>query len=256
MEITFGKDDLGPAVVIEADTTARVTTPGTNWRKNPGRKEGTTVWRLPEGTDLSRPQTPCPPAFLDVINKTLDKIPTKIIHPAFTTIAESEAKRLYPNIASESAKQFAKFQSFLGSEFGFQLKEQKEMHPFVDDLGPSLLAIVDGAPVMLPEIPPVFLAPADWRISMWWVTNHMIGPLLFPDIADADKVQFRDLNILLSDCPPAMEALVYYHAARAIIIFDAWQGDPEAPHLMYFTKLIAALGIRPLHVTKVTNGTK
>ena len=111
------------------------------------------------------------------------------------------------------------------------------MSNFVDDIGPNLLVIIDNQPSLIPEIPPIYLAPNDWPLAMWQINNHMIGSLLGEDLEDQDKIQFLGLTASHSELSERQKGLYYFHMARFILFFEAWVEDPKTPYLLEFIRL-------------------
>ncbi|MEM9484767.1 MAG: hypothetical protein AAGA83_13890 [Cyanobacteria bacterium P01_F01_bin.116] len=236
-------------MLIEDDSAARLLTNIEEWTldaksslDSPRR-----CWRLAEGRTITRTTNQCPSEYLEVLLTEIDKLPAHTIHPALEHGLESEAQRLLPEISAEANRKFQEFIASLDSEYGFNINSQngQNLVPFSDDIGPNLLTIIDQNPVILPEIPPLYLAPADWRLTMWRVSNYMTGPLPINEIADSEKIQFNGLSLSASELTPELTGLFYFHMARFILFFEAWEANPNAPVLQEFIRLFKG-GIRPI----------
>jgi hypothetical protein len=246
IEVSYAEDSQGPGVIIQGNILGRVTIPSDSWIATLERIDAR-YWRLKKGETLMPVAKPCPSYFEDVLTKEMDTIVVEAIHPSFSMGFYSEAQRLFPEISKQVVFQFNKFLLFLNQTFGFNMQTAKsdKMLPYTDDFGPNLLSLIDGLPTVLPEIPILYLAPENWRKVTWMVTNHMIGPMLIPGIADEEKIKINNLELSIKEYTPFLEGLFYFQAARFIIIFEAWQGNLDAPYLAEFMKIITS-GVRPL----------
>lgn len=257
ISLTFGSDYLGPAILIEGDLDSRILTKTEEWKlgeNHNAARDTLKCWRLSSGKSITRTTNQCPDEFLNILIREIDKIPTTQLHPALVKGLESEAKRLLPTISTDANNQFQEFLALLDSEFGFNLNsnKNKNMLPFVDDIGPCLLTIIDGNPVVLPEIPLTYLAPKEWRLSMWRINNYMIGPLLMDELEDSEQIQFKGLSMASDELTAELKGLFYFHMARFILFFEAWQDNPDAPHLQEFIRLFKS-GIRFLECLAIAN---
>jgi hypothetical protein len=247
--LTYGSDYLGIAILVESALDSRRVTNMEEWKldKATNLDSSKRCWRLSRGKSIERTTNQCPPDFLNVLIREIDKLSTSQVHPALIDGLESEAKRLLPNISADANNKFQEFLALLNSEFNFNISSTKgeNMVPFVDDIGPNLLTLIDQKPVILPEIPPVYLAPSEWRLSMWRVNNYMIGPLLIDELSDNEQIRFDGLSIPKKELTPEAKGLFYFHMARFILFFEAWQRSSDALYLQEFIRLFKG-GIRPL----------
>jgi len=248
ISLTFGSDYLGPAILIEGALNSRILTKTEEWElgaNHNAARDTLKCWRLSSGKSITRTTNQCPDEFLNILIREIDKVHTTQLHPALVKGLESEAKRLLPSISTDANKQFQEFLALLDAEFEFNINstKNKDMAPFVDDIGPYLLTIIDDKPVILPEIPPIYLAPKEWRLSMWRINNYMIGPLLMDELEDSERIQFKGLSIASDELTLELKGLFYFHMARFILFFESWQGNPDALHLQEFIRLFKS-GIR------------
>lgn len=249
IDLTFGSDYLGPALLIENDSAARLLTNTEEWEldSKSSLDSPRRCWRLTDGTAITRTTNQCPSEYLDILLAEIDKLPAHNIHPALEQGLESEAKRLLPEISAEANHKYQEFIALLDSEYGFNIDSQtnQNMVPFSDDIGPNLLTIIDQEPAVLPEISPIYLAPANWRLTMWRVSNYMTGPLLMDELADSERIQFDGLSLSESELTPELTGLFYFHMARFSLFFEAWQANPNASSLQEFIRLFKS-GVRPI----------
>ena len=246
MRLTFGKDYLGPAILVEGPLELRVLTLSDVWKLDGSSDDARKCWRLSCGTSITRTSNKCPDQFLNVFNDEINKLPATEIHPALVNGLESETFRLMPHISTDTNTRFQEFLAILDSEFDFNINscKNKNMVPFVDGMGPNLMTIVDDKPAILPEIPPVYLAPEEWRVSMWRISNYMIGPICMGGLEDNEQIQFDGLRIAPGELTLELKGLFYFHMAISILIFDAnVSGSPHAPYLSEFLRLFSK-GIR------------
>lgn len=241
-DITFGSDNLGQAILIDGQIDNGVLTQApewTIWKDASNVNDERRCWRIPLGKTLERTSNQCPEVFFTFLKNELDKIETNIIHPALANGFESEAKRLFPAISAQANEEFSSFIQSLRKEFNFseEAEKSKSMSKFVDDIGPSLIVLVDKKPSILPEIPLVYLAPSDWVLSMWRINNHMVGPLLDAGLAEENEIQFIGLSIPPNELTNNQKGICYFHMARFVLFFEAWIGNPRAPYLFEFIRL-------------------
>ena len=240
--ITFGSDNLGHAILIDGllDNVVLSQAPEwTIWRDASNMNDKRRCWRIPLGKSLERTSNQCPDDFFIFLKNALDKIETSIIHPALANGFESEAKRVFPAISELANEEFSSFIQLLRTEFGVneEIEKSKSMSKFIDDIGPALIVVVDGKPAILPEIPPVYLAPNDWNLSMWRINNHMVGPLLEDGLEEEKQIQFPGLSVPPNELTSSQKGIYYFHMARFILFFEAWVGLPETPYLLEFIRL-------------------
>jgi hypothetical protein len=242
ISISFGKDYLGHAIIVDSETKSSTLSNSPEWRLVEGSINQTDIrrfWRIHQEKTLERTIGQCPIDFFIFLQQELGKLPVTELHPALVNGFEMEAERLLPNISEKSNTEFKSFIALLKSSYTInELEEQsKVMSNFVDDIGPNLLVIIDNQPSLIPEIPPIYLAPNDWPLAMWQINNHMIGPLLGEDLEDQDKIQFLGLTASLSELSERQKGLYYFHMARFILFFEAWVEDPKTPYLLEFIRL-------------------
>jgi hypothetical protein len=248
IEITYGVDHLGPAIILSGNLSNNTLTGSPLWSKweNANKTDSRHCWRLTKTSELVRATNNSPIEYLKVAENILNTIVADKPHPALTNGYEAEAKRLFSGISTESNNKFVAFIAQIKAQYGIDetLEYNKEMVVFTDDIGPAILTIVDGYPSVLPEIPTVYRAPKDWVLFMWNINNHMAGPLLDSELADNKKIRFEGLTLDSKTLNPEQLGLYYFHIARFILIFEAWTGNIETPYLIEFIRLITK-GIDP-----------
>ena len=242
ISISFGKDYLGHAIIVDSETKSSTLSNSPDWKLDEGSinpKDKRRFWRIPQEKILERTIRQCPIDFFIFLQQELGKLNAKGLHPALVNGFEMEAERLLPNISEKSNTEFKSFIALLKSSYTIiELEERsKVMSNFVDDIGPNLLVLIDNQPTMIPEIPPIYLAPNDWHLAMWQINNHMIGPLLGKDLEDQDKIQFLGLTDSPNELSERQKGLYYFHMARFILFFEAWVEDPRTPYLIEFIRL-------------------
>jgi len=238
----FGTDSLGHAIVLDGDDRNSTLSHSPEWKLDEGSvgsEDKRRCWRIPLGKTLERTTNQCPNDFLIFLQQELGKLSAEGLHPALVNGFEMEAERLFPKISEEANSQFKSFISLLKSSYPINEEEErsKVMSNFVDDIGPALLVLIDHQPSILPEIPPIYLAPNDWDLAMWRINNHMVGPFLAADIEDQNKIQFLGLSVASGELSERQKGLYYFHMARFILFFEAWVGNPRVPHLLEFIRL-------------------
>lgn len=246
-DITYGADSLGPAVMIAGDQRLRTVAPTDAWRQdeNATHEDGRHIWRPLEGVTLERTQRPVDNDLRDVLAKHIDTLEPEAEHPVLKSGPLGEAKRLFPRISTAAQAEYKKLIEYIEAEYGpIVPKGNTTMKPFVDDFGPELLVYLDGKPTPLPEMPPVYSAPANWRPVMWMVNNSMFGPVAEAEAPAERRVVYMKAASVPRADTRAIEGLIYFHSARFIIIHEAWRGDTDAPSLKRFTDLITS-GVRP-----------
>lgn len=251
--ITYGSDPLGYAILIDGDPRWNVLSHSSDWTLDEqagSLTDSRRCWRIPSGKIMERTTNQCPPDFLFFLQGELDKLSPEGLHPSLVNGFHTEAERLFPKISAEAKSQFKSFVSFLKTTYQIDEEEErtKPMTHVVDDMGPSLLVVIDHQPGILPEIPPVYIAPTDWALAIWRINNHMVGPLLMEDLEDQDKIQFLGLSIPTAQLSDRQKGIYYFHMARFILFFEAWVGNPDAPYLLEFIRLFRS-GIRFLDKT-------
>ena len=248
VEITFGADYLGPAIILSGNLSNNTLTGSPMWYKweDADKTDSRHCWRLPKHSELVRATNNCPIEYLKDAEFILNNIVADILHPALTNGFEAEAKRLFPGISAESNDKFVAFVTQIKEVYGIDeaIERNKEMTNFVDDIGPAILAVVDGHPSILPEIPTVYRAPKDWILFMWNINNHMLGPFLDSELADSQKIRFEGLILDSKVLTLEQLGLYYFHMARFILFFEAWVGNIESPYLLEFIRLITS-GVDP-----------
>lgn len=242
ISISFGKDYLGYAIIVDSETKSSTFSSSPDWKLDEGSinpKDKRHFWRIPQEKILERTIGQCPIDFFIFLQQELGKLTATELHPALVNGFEMEAERLLPNISKKSNTEFKSFIALLKSSYSIiELEERsKVMSNFVDDIGPNLLVLIDNQPSMIPEIPPIYLAPNDWHLAMWQINNHMIGPLLVEDLEDKDKIQFLGLTVSPSELSERQKGLYYFHMARFILFFEAWVEDQRTPFLLEFIRL-------------------
>jgi hypothetical protein len=240
--------DTAPAVIVTGAPDTRVIVPGDIWQIESTRRDGAKIWRLVTPGKLVRSVKPLDDSLSGVLSQTLETMPTNGLHPALKNTLQGEAKRLYPEIVAEAVADVQQFIGFLRDEFGLEntLAPNAPLVPFVDDFGPEMIAFVDGRAVVLPEIPPVYQASEDWRRTQWWVSNHLLGPALLPEVPLERKMTFQgDIPASADTETRRIEGLVYFHALRSSLAGDAWRQTPDAPLTRGLVQIIMELGQRP-----------
>lgn len=241
-QVVYGADGEGAGVLIAGDMAGRIVTPPAIWDLSEDKPDGTRVWRLPKGKTLTRIQRPLKSNAFQALIAHLNTVDTVGRHPSLTQGLESEAARLYPELDAVADDAFRRFTRFLDHQFGVNLAawEGQPNAPFTDDIGPELLVLVNGQPVPLPELPPIYRAPRLWQITQWTAANAMFGPYADESLPSHQQISYMGVD--LDDIPnaqsPLVEGLMYYQGARFIIIFEAWVGNPAMPLLRKYIDLL------------------
>lgn len=243
MEITYGMDHLGPAILLSGDLTENTLTGSPLWSKWEGenKSDPRNCWRLPRESKFVRVGSNSPIEYLDILEDDLSRIVANTVHPALTNGFEAEAERLFPGISAEAVNNFVSLVAQLRAQYGIDetLESEKETAIFLDDIGPALFVLVDGQPSILPEIPMVYRAPKEWTRFMWNINNHMVGPLLNEGIGDNQRIHFEGLRLNSKSLSSEQRGIYYFHMARFILTFEAWADNSDTPHLMEFIRLIS-----------------
>jgi hypothetical protein len=221
-----GTDDLGLGVTFEGPSATRVVQPGDDWRLDIEKPDGSRLWRPVRPASMSTVQPPVDDRLADMLYEHLTGIEPQGPHPALVGGLASEARRLVPTLDTEQEQEFARFVQFLDDGYGFNENSwTAPMEAFVDGFGPQLVVDLGGRVVPLPEMPPVYLAPAPWRSAMWWVTTSVIGPIDDAGHSLGNRLSFDGP---MPDDDLMIEGLVYYQTARAMAAWAAWEGDSSA----------------------------
>jgi hypothetical protein len=240
-QIAYGKDGKGPAVIAMG---VRIPCDIKDWELDLVKPDGTRIWRPVRAGEMERLHLPVPEELCDVLKNELGQLKEQGLHPAISGGLENEAERLYPESDSSVADQFGVLIDYLRQGFGLdeeKMKEQSSSH-YVDGFGPDLLLMLDNKPILIPELPEVWLAPSDWLYATWRVTNGMSGPLTNEGIPPEQQLQFA------GDFPDpdlSLEGLIYYQAARAMLAWAAWEKDKQARYVKAIVSIITK-GHRPL----------
>jgi hypothetical protein len=247
VEFTFGNDSDGPALIVTGNADVHVVVPGNVWTKTAEHDDGSRVWRLQTGSSLGRIEKPVDDNGRELIEQKISDIPLSGLHPALKNGLDGEINRLYPGISDGANSAFKEFVTFLGTEFGVTQDTwaDEPLVPYVNDIGPQLMVVVDEQIEILPEIPLIYEAPQAWNRAMWWVHNNMFGPITWDEIEDIDRIVFGGITIPEDAKTPIMEGLIYYQAARAVVFGDAQQNEPDAPFLNVIIDTVMKKGIRP-----------
>ena len=246
-ELVFANDYMGPGIMITGDETASSPVPADDWKLDQKKPDGTRIWRPAKATKLDRIPVPCSDTYADVLMRTITHIPPSGVHPGILHGMEKEAKRLYPELDQTVIDLFESFVVYLRANFGLNeaSMQTEALETYVDGFGPELLVLLDQKPVVIPELPAVWLAPANWFYANWCVANGMIGPSTEADLPVQERLVFTGDFSKLS---LATEGLIYYQAARSMVAWAAWENDPKARFVKAMTSIIMS-GYRPVMVT-------
>lgn len=240
-QIAYGKDGIGPSIVAMGASKPYDTK---HWKLDLVKPDGTRIWRPLDAGEMNRIQAPASDELISVLKSGLSELQDKGIHPAIKQGLENEAERLYPESDPTVGVQFKSLVEYLKKEFGLdeeEMSKQSTEH-YVDGFGPDLLVMINNKPVLLPELPEVWLAPGDWQEATWRVMNGMIGPIADQDIPPEKQLQFT------GDFPDPsrnLEGLIYYQAARAMVAWAAWENDKQARFVKELASIIMN-GNRPI----------
>jgi hypothetical protein len=239
-----GEDAAGPAIFIKGEEGTISPVTKTSWKLEIKKVDGTRIWRPVVKGKLEFVLAPCPDHFSDKIKQAISEIPPVALHPAITNGMDKEALRLYPQLDPSVVTLFTSLVVYLRSEFQLNEAQMQTMpaEAYVDGFGPSLLVTLNGEPLLLPEIPPVWLAPSNWAQATWHVTNGMTGPNVDESMEPRHRLQFA---AGISQMDLQTEGLVYYQAARAMIAWAAWENDTKARFVHAIASIIMS-GYRPL----------
>lgn len=240
-QIAYGNDGIGPSVVAVG---TRIPCEIRHWKLDMVKSDGTRIWRPLKGREMSRIHAPAPEELMSVLKKELSGLEDKGLHPAISNGLENEAERLYPGSDPSVAVQFKSLVKYLKQEFGLDEEKMKgrSSERYADGFGPDLLLMLDNEPVLIPELPEVRLAPAEWLEATWRVTNGMVGPFTGDGTPPEKQLQFTGD---FPDPEAGMEGLIYYQAARAMLAWAAWENDKQARFVKDIASIIIS-GNRPL----------
>ena len=218
---------------------------------------GKRKWDLINDGELKCTQKPLSDFIFEQFSKDLDLFNPKLIHPVFQYGFRKEISRLFPEIASSTIELYNDFISFLKQNFELdnKLNDDTILKAYSDDLGPCLVATLNGDYILPPELPILFFAPKDWRILTWWINNYFSGPYpndSHPKIINAlkgEKFYWGELEIEEKYKDKKIEGVVYFLIAKFIIIYEAWMfennGNKQADSLILYMDLIQNKGHRP-----------
>jgi hypothetical protein len=246
-QVGFGQDHFGPSVIVAGNRELTVLAPVNNWKLDQEKTDGTRIWRPVSATVLERIQVPCPDLYSDTLRNVLSGINTTDIHPAIINGLDTDALRLFPALDATAVELFSHFVNYLRTNFKLDENAMRTAatESYIDGFGPELLVKLNGQTVVLPEMPPAWLAPANWSYATWRVTNGMTGPYTI----DTDETMAIEERLGFLGDFPAMdlqtEGLVYYHAARAMVAWAAWENDANARFVQAIASIITS-GYRPL----------
>lgn len=247
--VTFGQDYLGSVILLDGNIKPNTLTESVFWSRwqSPNKDDKRRFWRLPKKLNLKRVSNNCPKEYFEFLKVKLDSLSVTQLHPALVNGFHSEAKRLFPEISEKSNNLFVKLISKIKTKYSIEedIELDKEKTNFVDDIGPSILTLIDDEPSILPEIPKVYSAPKNWLSIMWNINNHMVGPLINMGLPDEEIIQFQGLELEYKNLSSEEIGLYYIHMSRFILFFEAWTGNIETPYLNEFIRLIED-GIDPL----------
>ncbi|HVZ25410.1 MAG TPA: hypothetical protein VG842_05130 [Sediminibacterium sp.] len=242
-QVAFAKDYFGHAVLIQGEIGQTVRTAGTAWKLDQQQADGTRIWRPVDNLDLHRLTAPAPDNAAGFLMHALLDIPPVGLHPALTRDVASEIYRLHPGISDSMRSITSQLCQYLEQTFQYTafFSANQSLEAYIDGFGPENLVKLGDTWTLLPELPPVYLAPPAWHLATWQVTNGMIGPAADTDIPIDKRLQFsgqpiRDLQ---------MEGLVYYQSVRAMLAWAAWERDAEARFVKALYEIYTS-GYRPL----------
>ena len=153
--ITYGSYSLGYAILVDGEFEGNVLSKSPDWtidEQTGNLKDSRRCWRIGPGRTLERTTNQCPNDFFVFLKEQIEKLPQNGLHPSLIYGFEAEAERLFPKISEEAKAQFKSFISTLKATHKIKEKEErsKVLANFVDDVGPTLLVVVDQKPVVLP----------------------------------------------------------------------------------------------------------
>lgn len=243
-QIAYGNDNSGPAVLAMGNTLSTRAHADKDWKLELTKTDGTRIWRPLNAGSLERIQVPCPDELAEVLTKAISGLPDQGLHPAISNGLDKEAKRLYPELNPDIIELFSSFVSYLREHFDLDETKMKsmKMEQYVDGFGPELILKFNGKPVIIPEIPPVWLTPSNWAYSTWRVTNGMLGPVIDDSVEIGKKLQF------IGDFPEpdkTLEGLIYFQAARSMLAWAAWEKDKQGRFVQAIASIIMS-GQRPI----------
>jgi hypothetical protein len=243
----YGTDDNGPAVVVEGPTEARATIAGEVWKLDQVRKNERRIWRpVGDYAEVRSPKPPVAASHADTLTAAIENAERSGLHPALENDLKGEAQRLFPKLNDAVAGHFDEFVDYLGETFGLDARTwmDEPLVAYTDGFGPLLMLRLDEDLVPLPEVPPIYDAPESWRQTSWWVTNHMVGPLMMEEVPAENQIQYNEMQRTDNSHTPLMEGLVYYQSARMVAAWEGWTRNASGRYLEAFIELITS-GQRP-----------
>jgi len=243
-QVAFGNDHTGPAVLVMGNSINTIPSAKSEWKLELTKSDGTRIWRPINIGKLARIQVPCLDELSAIIKNSISNLPNHGLHPGIINGLTNEAERLYPDLNPDIVTLFSSFVTYLKDHYDLDESKMKskDLENYVDGFGPELILKIKDKIVLIPEIPPVWLAPTDWSYSTWRVTNGMLGPVIDKSLILEKRLQFvgnfpdPDINL---------EGLIYFQAARSMIAWAAWEKDKTGRFFQAIASIIM-IGHRPL----------
>lgn len=242
-QVAFGKDYFGHAILIQGDSKQTVQHAGISWKLDLTKDDGTRIWRPVGKGDLQRVIRPASDSDARFLMHALLDIPPQGLHPALTDTTAAEIQRLHPAISDSMLAITVQLLQYLEQSFryGSFFSANQPLEAYIDGFGPENIVKIGGVLTLLPELPPVYLAPPAWHLATWRVTNGMNGPVTDTGLPIEKRLTFE--GNVVNDLQ--MEGLIYYQSVRAMLAWAAWENDPGARFVKALHEIYQS-GYRPL----------
>lgn len=237
-------------MVFHGENIAGYKNPSYLWKLETTRDDGARIYFCTHYGRIKVFKKPLKELNFEFLEKQLQVFSPKEIHPSMRNRPQDEALRLFPTINSEVHRKYLDFIQYLNQEFGLDkilLQQQKENHiVFSDDLGPFMIGSLEEKPYLLPELPPLYLAPRRWAQINWWIQSYFSGPYPKKDTyADVHPFYWNKLEIPENYKNETDEVISYLLISNFILSYEAWMNRSSADSLSLFMRMIQHQKIRP-----------
>ena len=237
-----GKTQLGrPYLVIMGKNQNELRFSNEIWKFNKKMSDGSRVYFSNFYGQLKIFKKPLNQSFYDFLIEKIDDLKIEKKHPAIENGFSTEPKRLFIGIDKSVVKKYNYFIDYLNDKFNLENQINKEINflNYLDDLGPLVLGEVGNIKFVIPEIPPIYLAPEKWRKITWYINNYFSGP--YPEsqkLKSGDYFSWGNLKIPDNYKNNYDEGLTNFLISKYIIIYEAWLKRPKCDSLQTFIDII------------------
>lgn len=198
----------------------------TNWLLTDGKEPNNRFWLLKHEGNLTAFKKPLDGQIFDWLCMQMAQLHATELHPVFTLGTSLDAQRLFPNITAKELMAYDEFVSFLITQFELNLANDQKMEAYTDDFGPSIIGFCEDNPLLLPEIPALYLAPAQWLRACWIINNCFSGPYQEKSeavvAANGNRFYWSGYLPRTEESNRKFEGIIYFLIARFILIHQAW----------------------------------